>query len=64
MGWLFGAYCVLQGTERFIVEFFRAKDDRILGPFTIAQVIAVVFIAAGFAWMTARRAKPASAAAA
>ena len=23
MGWLFGAYCVLQGTERFIVEFFR-----------------------------------------
>ena len=61
MGWLFGAYCVLQGIERFIVEFFRAKDDRILGPFTVAQVIAVVFIAAGFAWMTARRAKPAMA---
>ena len=27
-GWLFGVYCVLAGIERFIVEFFRAKDDR------------------------------------
>ena len=24
-GWLFGAYCVLAGLERIIVEFFRAK---------------------------------------
>jgi phosphatidylglycerol:prolipoprotein diacylglycerol transferase len=55
MGWLFGAYCALQGTERFIVEFFRAKDDRIFGPFTIAQGIAVVFVSAGLAWMASRR---------
>ena len=34
-GWLFGVYCVLQGTERFIVEFFRAKDDRFFGTFTL-----------------------------
>src|SRR4051812_34286924 len=27
-GWLFGVYCVLAGVERFIVEFFRVKDDR------------------------------------
>ena len=27
-GWLFGVWCVLAGIERFIVEFFRAKDDR------------------------------------
>ena len=27
-GWLFGVYCILAGVERFIVEFFRAKDDR------------------------------------
>ena len=30
-GWLFGVYCVLAGIERFIVEFFRAKDDRFFG---------------------------------
>src|SRR6185369_7409989 len=28
-GWLFGVYCVLAGIERFIIEFFRAKDDHI-----------------------------------
>jgi phosphatidylglycerol:prolipoprotein diacylglycerol transferase len=54
-GWLFGVYCVLAGTERFIVEFFRAKDDRFFGPFSLAQVIAVVFVLAGFAWMRSRR---------
>ena len=30
-GWLFGVCCVLAGVERFIVEFFRAKDDRFAG---------------------------------
>ncbi len=61
-GWLFGAYCALQGVERIIVEVFRAKDDRIFGPFTIAQVIAVLFVTAGLAWMASRR-RPAAAAA-
>ncbi len=56
-GWLFGAYCVLQGTERFIVEFFRAKDDRFFGTFTMAQMIALGFVAAGATWM-AMRSKP------
>jgi phosphatidylglycerol---prolipoprotein diacylglyceryl transferase len=56
-GWLFGVYCVLQGTERFIVEFFRAKDDRFFGMFTMAQMIALGFVAAGAVWM-AMRAKP------
>jgi phosphatidylglycerol:prolipoprotein diacylglycerol transferase len=50
-GWLFGAYCVMAGAERFIVEFFRAKDDRFFGVLTMAQVIAIVFMALGFAWM-------------
>jgi phosphatidylglycerol:prolipoprotein diacylglycerol transferase len=54
MGWLFGAYCVLQGTERFIVEFFRAKDDRFFGTFTMAQMIALAFVAAGAVWMQMR----------
>lgn len=50
-GWLFGLYCVLAGIERFIVEFYRAKDDRFVGPFTSAQVIAVGFFAAGLILM-------------
>ena len=54
-GWLFGMYCVLAGIERFIIEFFRAKDDRFFGPFTAAQMIAVAFIAFGAAWMYMRR---------
>ncbi len=53
-GWLFGVYCVLQGTERFIVEFFRAKDDRFFGTLTMAQVIALGFIVAGAVWMQMR----------
>ncbi len=50
-GWLFGVYCVLAGLERFVIEFFRAKDDRFLGGLTYAQGIALVFVALGFVWM-------------
>jgi len=50
-GWLFGLYCVLAGVERFIVEFYRAKDDRFIGPFTTAQVIAVGFVIVGASLM-------------
>ena len=53
-GWLFGVYCVLAGVERFIIEFFRAKDDRLMAGLTYAQVIALVFIAAGVVWMMLR----------
>jgi phosphatidylglycerol:prolipoprotein diacylglycerol transferase len=59
-GWLFGAYCVLAGLERFVVEFFRAKDDRVLGAFTVAQVIAIAFAVGGAAWMAARTRRPAA----
>ena len=48
-GWLFGVYCVMAGAERFVIEFYRAKDDRLLGGLTIAQGIALAFIAAGIA---------------
>jgi phosphatidylglycerol:prolipoprotein diacylglycerol transferase len=54
-GWLFGVYCVLAGTERFIVEFFRAKDDRFFGPFTSAQMIALAVAAIGLVVMQVRR---------
>lgn len=46
-GWLLGAYLVLAGVERFIVEFFRAKDDRLLGPLTIAQAFSVLLVITG-----------------
>lgn len=54
-GWLFGLYCVLAGLERFMVEFFRAKDDRFMGPLTLAQTIALAFAVGGLLWMQARR---------
>jgi phosphatidylglycerol:prolipoprotein diacylglycerol transferase len=54
-GWLFGVYMVLAGVERFIVEFFRAKDDRFFGMITLAQMIALMFVLGGGAWMWWRR---------
>ena len=31
----------LLALERFLVEFWRAKDDRFLGMFTVAQLISL-----------------------
>lgn len=47
-GWLFGVYLVWAGAERFLVEFVRAKDDRFLGPFTIAQATSIAVAGTGF----------------
>jgi len=49
VGWLFGLYLVLAGVERFLVEIVRAKDDRFLGPFTLAQLTSVVLVIIGTA---------------
>ncbi|HET9294577.1 MAG TPA: prolipoprotein diacylglyceryl transferase [Gemmatimonadales bacterium] len=46
-GWLFGVYLMLAGLERFFVEIFRAKDDRFLGGFTIAQLTSVLLVGIG-----------------
>jgi phosphatidylglycerol:prolipoprotein diacylglycerol transferase len=46
-GWLFAVYLMLAGLERFFVEIFRAKDDRFVAGFTIAQVTSVVLIGIG-----------------
>jgi len=56
-GWLFGVYCVLAGIERFIVEFFRAKDDRFTwaAGLSMAQLIALGIALAGVAIMQIRR---------
>ncbi|MEP6991898.1 MAG: prolipoprotein diacylglyceryl transferase family protein [bacterium] len=53
-GWLFGVYMVLAGFERFAIEFFRAKDDRLLLGLTYAQGIALVVAAAGVVVMVLR----------
>ena len=54
-GWLFGVWMVLAGMERFIVEFWRAKDDRFVGPLTMAQVIGLAIMTIGVIVMNARR---------
>lgn len=46
-GWLFMLWLSLAGVERFLVEFLRAKDDRFIGPFTLAQVISVAIVVVG-----------------
>ena len=50
-GWLFMAWLALAGAERFFVEIFRAKDDRFFGVLTLAQVISLVMVGVGVAWM-------------
>jgi phosphatidylglycerol---prolipoprotein diacylglyceryl transferase len=56
-GWLFGVYCILAGVERFIVEFFRAKDDRIpwAAGLSYAQLIAIAFVLLGAVIMQVRK---------
>jgi len=46
-GWMLGCYLVLGGLERFLVEFLRAKDDRFLGGFTVAQATSVGLVVVG-----------------
>ncbi|HEX9727166.1 MAG TPA: prolipoprotein diacylglyceryl transferase [Gemmatimonadales bacterium] len=47
VGWLFAGYLVLIGVERFLIELIRAKDDRLLGPFTLAQAMSIGLVALG-----------------
>lgn len=55
-GWLFMLWLALAGVERFVVEFFRAKDDRFFGILTLAQIISLAIVAAGIAGMLRTRA--------
>jgi phosphatidylglycerol:prolipoprotein diacylglycerol transferase len=54
-GWLFGLYCLLAGIERFIVEFYRAKDDALSVGITSAQTIALTVGTVGIALLLVRR---------
>jgi len=47
LGWRFGVYLMLAGLERFLIEFVRAKDDRMLGSFTLAQATSVGLVLVG-----------------
>ena len=58
-GWLFMLWLALAGVERFVVEFFRAKDDRFFGALTLAQVISVAIVLVGMAGMMRSKAAPA-----
>lgn len=50
----FALFLVMAGIERFLVEIVRAKDDRFLGPFTVAQLISVVLVIVGTAVLARR----------
>ena len=52
VGWLFMLWMMLAGLERFLVEFLRAKDDRFLGVFTLAQVLSLALVVAGLVGMS------------
>jgi phosphatidylglycerol:prolipoprotein diacylglycerol transferase len=58
-------WLALAGVERFVVEIFRAKDDRLLGMFSVAQLISVLIVLTGVAgyFAVARRAGQSPAAA-
>jgi phosphatidylglycerol:prolipoprotein diacylglycerol transferase len=59
VGWLFGLYLILAGVERFLVEIVRAKDDRFLGPFTIAQLTSAILVVVGLVLVSIWRKRPA-----
>jgi phosphatidylglycerol:prolipoprotein diacylglycerol transferase len=58
VGWLFGLYLIFAGIERFLVEILRAKDDRFLGPFTLAQLTSVIIVLLGIALVYTWRRAP------
>jgi phosphatidylglycerol:prolipoprotein diacylglycerol transferase len=59
VGWLFGLYLIFAGVERFLVEIVRAKDDRFLGPFTIAQLTSAILVVVGLVLVSVWRKSPA-----
>jgi phosphatidylglycerol:prolipoprotein diacylglycerol transferase len=46
-GEVIGLYLVLYSTARFIVEFYREHEQALVGPFSLTQWIALVFLALG-----------------
>ena len=50
----FALYCILYGTQRFVLEFLRPKDDRLSTGLTIAQLISVSLVLAGVSILVAQ----------
>jgi phosphatidylglycerol:prolipoprotein diacylglycerol transferase len=48
-------YLMLAGVERFFIEILRAKDDRFLAGFTLAQLTSVIVALTGIAIFTRLR---------
>ncbi len=57
-GSIFLTVGALMATERFLVEFIRAKDDRFFGGFTLAQLISAAVLLATLAVAWRRRGVP------
>jgi phosphatidylglycerol:prolipoprotein diacylglycerol transferase len=56
-GQLFGLYMMLYAVERFIIEFVRAKGDRILLGLSTSQVASILLLTAGVVlWVRQRQA--------
>lgn len=53
---VFGAYLVLAGTTRFLIEFVRV-NLRVLGPFTVAQIASALAVIAGVWLLSTRQAE-------
>lgn len=53
-GVLFALYLIFAGVERFLVEFLRRNEDVLIG-LTQAQLLSLVMVAAGAAWIFAKR---------
>jgi phosphatidylglycerol:prolipoprotein diacylglycerol transferase len=55
-GILFALWLVLSGLERVLVEFLR-RNDRVAAGLTLPQLVSLVLVAAGAAWL-ARAPRP------
>src|SRR5215217_3391817 len=49
-GELIGWWALLAGIERFLIEFIRRNED-IVGPFSLAQIVSLGLVAAGGWWL-------------
>jgi phosphatidylglycerol:prolipoprotein diacylglycerol transferase len=56
-GSLFALWALLSGIERFLIEFIRRNDD-VVGIFSTAQLVSLLFIAAGATWLARERLAP------
>jgi phosphatidylglycerol:prolipoprotein diacylglycerol transferase len=56
-GGLFALYLVLAGAERFLIELIRRNAD-VVGPFSLAQFVALASVAIGSIWLWRLRGTP------